>query len=40
MKKMKAIQKRIKKGEDFAEVAKDASEGPSGPKGGDLGILR
>jgi peptidyl-prolyl cis-trans isomerase C len=31
-----AIQERIKKGEDFAAIAKEASECPSGANGGDL----
>ncbi|HPQ40699.1 MAG TPA: SurA N-terminal domain-containing protein [bacterium] len=30
---------RIKAGEDFAEVAKEVSEGPTGPNGGDLGFF-
>ncbi len=39
LKKIKAIQERLKKGEDFAEVAKKSSEGPSAPRGGDLGYF-
>ena len=30
----------MKKGEDFATLAKTYSEGPSGPKGGELGYFR
>lgn len=35
-KKIKDIQKKVQKGEDFAALAKTYSEGPSAPKGGDL----
>ncbi|VAX15449.1 Survival protein SurA precursor (Peptidyl-prolyl cis-trans isomerase SurA), partial [hydrothermal vent metagenome] len=35
--KIEKAQKRIDAGEDFAEVAKDISEGPSAQAGGDLG---
>jgi peptidyl-prolyl cis-trans isomerase C len=35
-KKIKDIQKKVQKGEDFATLAKTYSEGPSAPKGGDL----
>jgi peptidyl-prolyl cis-trans isomerase C len=30
----------VQKGEDFATLAKTYSEGPSGPRGGDLGYFR
>ncbi|MBT8331578.1 MAG: peptidylprolyl isomerase [Deltaproteobacteria bacterium] len=39
-KKIETVQKKAKKGEDFASLAKTYSEGPSGPKGGDLGYFR
>ena len=39
-KKLEAVQQKVKKGEDFATLAKTYSEGPSGPKGGDLGYFR
>ena len=35
-KKIKEVQQKVQKGEDFAELAKTYSEGPSAPKGGDL----
>lgn len=35
--KAEAVLARVKKGEDFAAVAQDVSEGPSAKKGGDLG---
>jgi peptidyl-prolyl cis-trans isomerase C len=35
-KKIKDIQQKVQKGEDFASLAKTYSEGPSAPKGGDL----
>lgn len=38
-KKIDAIKKRINKGEDFGELAKTESEGPSSTKGGDLGFF-
>jgi peptidyl-prolyl cis-trans isomerase C len=39
-KKMKEIQEKVQKGEDFAALAKEFSEGPSSAKGGDLGYFR
>jgi len=39
-KKIEDVQQKVKKGEDFATLAKTYSEGPSGPKGGDLGYFR
>jgi len=39
MKKIEEAQKKLKKGDDFAEVAKASSEGPSASKGGDLGYF-
>jgi peptidyl-prolyl cis-trans isomerase C len=39
MGKIKDIQKKIDEGGDFAELAKEFSEGPSGQKGGDLGFF-
>ena len=38
-KKIEAVRKRLAEGEDFATVAKEVSEGPSAPKGGDLGFF-
>jgi peptidyl-prolyl cis-trans isomerase C len=38
-KKIMTVQERLKKGEDFAVVAKEVSEGPSGSRGGDLGYF-
>ena len=40
LKKIKEIQEKQKKGEDFAELAKKYSQGPSNTKGGDLGYFR
>ena len=37
--KIESLQTRLKKGEDFGALAKEYSEGPSGPKGGDLGFF-
>jgi peptidyl-prolyl cis-trans isomerase C len=39
MTKIKEIQDKVKKGEDFAELAKKNSECPSAPNGGDLGFF-
>jgi peptidyl-prolyl cis-trans isomerase C len=39
-KKIETVQQKVQKGEDFATLAKTYSEGPSGPKGGDLGYFR
>ena len=39
MKRIKAVQARLKKGDDFATVAKELSEGPSNVNGGDLGYF-
>ena len=39
MKKIENAQEKLKKGDDFAEVAKASSEGPSASKGGDLGYF-
>ena len=38
-KKIKEVQQKVQKGEDFATLAKTYSEGPSGPRGGDLGYF-
>lgn len=38
-KKIDAILAELKKGGDFAKIAQEKSEGPSGPKGGDLGYF-
>ena len=37
--KIEAVQQKLKDGGDFAALAKEYSEGPSGPKGGDLGYF-
>lgn len=39
MEKVKQAQDMLAKGEDFGEVAKKMSEGPTAPKGGDLGFF-
>jgi peptidyl-prolyl cis-trans isomerase C len=39
-KKITDIQQKLKDGGDFAELAKEYSEGPSGPRGGDLGYFK
>jgi peptidyl-prolyl cis-trans isomerase C len=39
-KKIEEIQQKVKKGDDFAALAKEFSEGPSSAKGGDLGYFR
>ena len=38
--KIKTIQSQLKKGEDFAALAKEFSEGPSKDNGGDLGYFQ
>jgi peptidyl-prolyl cis-trans isomerase C len=38
-KKLKALQKRILAGEDFSNLAKEHSQGPSNVRGGDLGYF-
>ena len=38
-KKIDLVQAKLKKGEDFGALAKEYSEGPSGPKGGELGYF-
>jgi peptidyl-prolyl cis-trans isomerase C len=38
--KIKMIQQKLRNGEDFAELAKTSSEGPSSVKGGDLGFFK
>jgi peptidyl-prolyl cis-trans isomerase C len=39
-KKIESVQQELKKDQDFGELAKKYSEGPSGPNGGDLGYFR
>ncbi len=39
-KKIEEIQQKLQKGEDFATLAKELSQGPSNAKGGDLGYFR
>ena len=38
-KKIDEVQQKLKSGGDFAELAKEYSEGPTGPRGGDLGYF-
>lgn len=38
--KITAVQRKIKDGGDFAQLARENSEGPSGPNGGDLGYFK
>jgi peptidyl-prolyl cis-trans isomerase C len=40
LEKIKAIQKRLKSGEDFAKVAEEVSDSPSKDDGGDLGFFQ
>ena len=39
-KKIETVQEKVKAGGDFAELAKEFSEGPSNTRGGDLGFFR
>ena len=39
-KKIETVQGKLKKGDDFAAVAKEYSEGPSNSRGGDLGFFQ
>ena len=38
-KTLKMVQEKLQKGEDFGALAKEYSQGPSSPKGGDLGFF-
>lgn len=38
-KEIEDLQKKLKEGAEFAQLAKEHSQGPSGPKGGDLGFF-
>lgn len=40
LKKIKEVQEKLKAGGDFAELAKEYSEGPTNVRGGDLGYFR
>ena len=39
-KKIETVQQKVKDGDDFAELAKEYSEGPSNTRGGDLGYFK
>jgi peptidyl-prolyl cis-trans isomerase C len=39
-KKIESVQQKVKSGDDFAQLAKEYSEGPSKTRGGDLGYFR